>query len=390
MKLKKIIRYSTQVISKDDVSSVSKALKSSFITEGPLINNFEKKLTNYTKSKYATIVNSASSALIIACGALGLKKNDFLWTSPISFVSSANCAFFYNAKVDFVDINQNSFNLDVNQLELKLSKAKKQKKLPKIIVVVHLGGNPCDMKKIKRLSKKYKFSVIEDASHALGANYKNIKIGNPKYSDLSILSFHPVKMITTGEGGALMSNDYNLDKKIKSLRSHGIVREKKYLVNKKLPKWYYEQKYLSSNYRMTAFQAALGISQLKKIDKFTKERNNLAGIYEKKLKKLNIKFQLIDKNNKSSRHLFIILVDKKIRNKLYFYLEKNKIQTNLHYIPIYRHPYYKKFRFNKKNYKNSERYYEEALSIPLHCNISRKEQNYVINKIEYFLMINKR
>jgi dTDP-4-amino-4,6-dideoxygalactose transaminase len=193
-------------------------------------------------------------------------------------------------------------------------------------------------------------------------------------------------MITTGEGGALLTNNYKLDKKIKSLRSHGIIREKKYLKNKSLPKWYYEQKYLSSNYRMTAFQAALGISQLKKIDKFIKKRNYLARIYESKLKNLNIKFQLIKKDNKSSRHLFIILVHKKLRDKLYSFLDKNRIQTNLHYIPIYRHPYYTKFKFNKKKFSNSEKYYEQALSIPLHYSISKKEQNFIINKIKYFLI----
>jgi UDP-4-amino-4,6-dideoxy-N-acetyl-beta-L-altrosamine transaminase len=386
MQLKKrLIRYSTQSISVEDIKAVSKALNSDFLTEGPLIEKFEKKLAKHVGATKATAVCNASAALIIACNALKLIKNDYFWTTPISFAATANCALFFKARVDFVDINNDTFNIDVEKLENKLIYAKKNNKLPKILCVVHLGGNPCDLLKIKNLSRKYKFHIIEDASHALGAKYKKIKIGNSKYSDIVVFSFHPVKMITTGEGGALLTNNILLDRKIKSLRSHGIIRDKKYLNNKELPKWYYEQKYLSSNYRMTSFQAALGLSQLERISYFTKRRNQLAKIYEKRLSDLDIKIQYIDKNSKSSRHLFIILVQKKIRNKLYEYLAKNKIQTNLHYIPIYNHPYYKKFNYNKKNFINAEKYYSQAISIPLHCDLSRKEQNLVIKKINFFM-----
>ena len=383
-----MIPYARQNISKEDINFVKKILKSEYLTSGPATLRFEKKVAKYCSSKFAIATNSGTSALHISCLSLNLKKGDYVWTSPISFVASANCAFYFGAKVDFVDINEESFNIDVNKLKKKLEIAKKKNRLPKVLVVVHLGGNPCELSEIKKLSKKYKFFVIEDASHALGAKYNKIKIGNPKYSDVSILSFHPVKMITTGEGGALLTNSKNIDNKFKILRSHGIVKEKKYLQNKNLPKWYYEQRYLSSNYRMTSFQAALGISQLKKISTFTKIRNKLAQIYEKKLSGLPIRFQKIKKNSISSRHLFIILVEDKIRNKLYSFLDKNNIQTNLHYIPIYRHPFYKKFNFNKKNFKNAEKYYSKALSIPLHVQLSNKDQNFIIAKIKDFFKNN--
>jgi len=385
MELKKrLIRYSTQSISLDDVKAVTSALNSDFLTEGPIIEKFEKKLSNLVGAKNATAVCNASAALIIACNALRLRKNDYFWTTPISFASTANCALFFKARVDFVDINNETFNIDIEKLENKLINAKKINKLPKILCIVHLGGNPCDLIKIKNLSRKYKFHIIEDASHALGAKYKKIKIGNPKFSDIVVFSFHPVKMITTGEGGALLTNNINLDQKIKNLRSHGIIRDKKKLKNKSLPKWYYEQKYLSSNYRMTSFQAALGLSQLNKISYFVKKRNQLASIYQKKLNNLEIKFQYICEDNISSRHLFIILVEKKIRNKLYEYLARNRIQTNLHYIPIYKHPYYQRFNYEKKNFTNAEEYYSKALSIPLHCNLSSSDQNFIIKKIISF------
>lgn len=384
MKLKKLIRYSTQHIDNSDISAVNKVLKSDFLTEGPIIEKFEKKLCNYTKSKNAVAVNSASTGLIIACQALDLKKNDYLWTTPITFVSSANCAFYFKAKVDFVDINKDSFNIDIDELEKKLIISKRKKKLPKILIIVHLGGNPVDLKRIKSLSNKYNFSIIEDASHALGSKYRNIKIGNCKYSDIAVLSFHPVKSITTGEGGAVLTNKTNLNQKIKVLRSHGIVKEKLKLDNKNMPNFYYEQKYLSSNYRMTAIQAALGLSQMSRLDKFIKKRNMIAKIYNRELPKNIFDFQLIRSKDISSRHLFIVRLKNKLRNKFYNYLMKNNIQTNLHYIPVYRHPYYKNIKIDKKDFFNSEEYYSKAISIPIHFNLTKNQQRYIIKKIKFF------
>lgn len=384
MKLKRLIRYSTQHIDKSDISAVNKVLKSDFLTEGPIIKKFEQKLCKYTKSKNAVAVNSASTGLIIACQALNLKKNDYLWTTPITFVSSANCAFYFQAKVDFVDINKDSFNIDIDKLEKKLISSKRKKKLPKILIIVHLGGNPVDLKRIKKLSNKYNFSVIEDASHALGSKYEDIKIGNCKYSDIAVLSFHPVKSITTGEGGAVLTNKIKLNQKIKILRSHGIIKEKFKLSNKNMPNFYYEQKYLSSNYRMTAIQAALGLSQMNRLDKFIKKRNMIAKIYNKELPKNVFDFQFIRNKDISSRHLFIVRLKNKLRNKFYNYLMKNNIQTNLHYIPVYRHPYYDNIKIDKKNFFNSEEYYSKAISIPIHFNLTKNQQRYIIKKIKSF------
>lgn len=384
MKLKKVIKYSTQNIDSNDIKSVVKTLKSDYITEGPIVRKFEKVLCNFAKSKNATVVNSASTALIIACSALNLSNKDILWTTPITFVSSANCAFYFNAKVDFVDIDHDTFNLDVDKLEKKLISAKKKNKLPKILVIVHLGGSPCNLKKIRQLSKKYNFYIIEDASHALGAKYQKINIGNSIFSDITIFSFHPVKSITTGEGGALLTNNKQLHEKIQILRSNGIIKDRKKLTISNKPAWYYEQKFLSSNFKMNAIQAALGVSQMKRLKKFINKRNLIASKYEKKLPNKNLKFQKILKNTLSSRHLFIIYIDNNLRDKLYNFLKKNKIQTNLHYIPIYRHPYYKRFNINKKNFLNAEEYYSKALSLPIHFNLSNQEQNYIISKIKLF------
>ncbi len=385
MKSKKLIRYSTQHISKSDIRAVNKVLKSDYLTEGPVIEKFEKKLCKYTKSKNAIAVNSASTGLIIACQTLNLKKDDILWTTPITFVSTANCALYFQAKIDFVDINRETFNIDVSKLEQKLIVSKNKKKLPKILIVVHLGGNPVELSKIKQLSKKYNFAVIEDASHALGSKYKDIKIGNCKYSDIAVFSFHPVKSITTGEGGAILTNNSILNQKIKILRSHGIIKDKTLMKNKGMPNFYYEQKYLSSNYRMTSIQAALGLSQIDRLNMFIKKRNRIAKIYEKELPKDMIDFQFINKKNTSSRHLFIIKLKNKLRNKLYNFLMKNNIQTNLHYIPIYRHPFYNRMKIDKKKFSNSEEYYANALSVPVHFNLTNYQQKYIIKKMKSFL-----
>lgn len=383
---KNFISYNQPNINNSDITAVSKVLRSNQLTQGKVSKLFERTLTKYTNSKHCLLFNSASTALIAACKALDFNSNDYLWTSAISFVASSNCGLFFNSKIDFLDVNLDTFNIDIDLLKKKLETAKIKKKIPKAIVIVHLGGNPCDLEQIYKLSKKYGFKIIEDASHALGASYKNSKIGDCKYSDMCIFSFHAIKMITTGEGGAITMKNSNIFQKVSDLNSHGITRKTKIKKNKL--DWYYENYKLSSNFRLTDFQCALGLNQLKRINFFLKKRDVISQLYEKYLDKKNISFQKIKKSDFSSRHLFIILLkNKKIRNKLYEHLKLKKIQTNLHYIPIYNHPLYKENSLYKKiKLENSEKYYSRALSLPIHCNLDRKDVLKVIKEINLFFL----
>ena len=378
----KIFSYSKQTISKKDIKSVTKILKSNFLTQGPTIEKFENKIKKFVKSRYAVAVNSATSGLHLSCLSLGLKKNDYLWTVPNSFVASSNCALYCGAKVDFVDINSKTWNIDEVLLEKKLIKTPK-KKLPKILVVVHYAGEPVNLKKIYILSKKFNFKIIEDASHALGSKFQNDKIGNCKFSSTVVFSFHPVKPITTGEGGMVTTNNFKIYKKLKSLRSHGI--EKNNFTNKKkLKLWHYEQKDLGFNYRMNDIEASLGVSQLDNINFFLKKRNNLALRYKKKLLSLPIRFQEIDSKNYSSYHLFTINFLKKshIKNydKIFNFLRQKKIFVQKHYILIYKHPYYRKL-LGKLYLKNSEDFFNSVISLPLYPTLKLYEQDFIIKKL---------
>jgi len=370
------VPYSRQSINKKDIKSVSSVLKSNFLTTGPKIEEFEKKIISTFSPKFSVAVNSATSALHIACMALNLKKNDYLWTSPISFVASSNCGLYCDANIDFVDIDSNTFNISVEKLEKKLKRTSK-KKLPKIIVLVHLSGHPVNLKEVKKLSLKYKFKIIEDASHAAGSFYAGSRIGDCKYSDICIFSFHPVKTITTAEGGAILTNSKKIFKKAFLLRSHGIDKN----IKKNTNPWFYDQKFLGYNYRMNDIQAALGISQLSRLDTFIKKRNEIASIYRKYLNSDKIKFQNLLPESKSSMHLFIIRINSILRKKIYNNLKKKGIGTNLHYIPIYRHSFYKKLNFKKSDFQNSERYYKEAMSLPLYYDLKKNTQMEIINII---------
>lgn len=371
------IPYGRQNINQNDIDNVISVLRSDFLTQGPVVKTFEKDLAFFAKSKYAVAVNSATSALHIACLSLGLKKGDILWTSPISFVASSNCALYCGADVDFVDIDPQTYNMSTSQLEKKLVKAKKLNKLPKIIIPVHLAGQSCDMEKIHTLSKKFGFKIIEDASHAIGGKYKGKNIGNCTYSDITIFSFHPVKIITTGEGGAILTNDEKICGKVQQLRSHGITRDPREMTKHIDGPWYYEQIDLGFNYRMTDLQAALGISQLKRIDAFIKKRQKIVGLYNRLLanSKLILPYQKID--TKSSFHLYIIRVPSNgslIRSELFERLLANGILVNLHYIPIYKHPYYQtKYKIKDSDFPQAEKYYAEAISLPIFYDLKESE-----------------
>jgi len=383
-----MIPYGRQKIDAEDIKAVTKSLKQNLITTGPTTERFEKAISKKTQSKYCVATNSATSALHVSCLALDLKKGDWLWTSPNSFVASANCALYCGAKIDFVDIDPSTYNLSVKALKEKLKNAKKLKKLPKIIIPVSFAGQSCEMAEIKKLSKIYNFKILEDSSHALGGKYKNQPIGNCKYSDITVFSFHPVKMITTGEGGVAVTNKIDLFNKMSQLRSHGINRKPKSSKNKINSSWHYEQQLLGYNYRMTDFQAALGLSQLKKLDRFISERQKIFEIYNKNLKNLPIILPFIKKEMKSSLHLYVIKINKKnaeiIRNKLINYLMKFGIKTNLHYSPIHLQPYYRKLGFKKNYFKESENYSKSALSIPVYPGLKNKELKFIILKISTF------
>ena len=323
----KTLPYSRQFIDSNDIKSVVNVLKSDYLTQGKQVPKFEKNLASFTKAKFAVAVNSATSALHIACIAIGVKKNDRVWTTNTSFVASANCAAYCNAKIDFLDIELDTYNINIDFLEKKL-KVTKKKFLPKVIIVVHMGGQPADMIRLFKLSKKYKFKIIEDASHALGSSIGSERIGSCKYSDICVFSFHPVKPITSGEGGAALTNNKNFFEKMSILRNHGIEKNKKNMKNKKRGDYYYEQQLLGYNYRMSDIHAALGISQLKKIRLFIKERNKIANLYYKILKDLPIFLPKKINKNTSSYHLFIIRLkfcNEKMYKKMFGFIRSKKI-----------------------------------------------------------------
>jgi len=382
-----MINYSKQSINNSDIKAVSKTLKSNFLTQGPKTVEFETKIKKFTGAKYSVVVNSASSALLMSCLSLDLKKNDLIWTTPNTFAASANCIVLSGQKVDFVDIDDRNWNLSIEKLEIKLKKAKIKKKLPKAIIVVHLAGLPVDPIELKKLSKKYKFYIIEDASHSIGSKYYGKKVGCCKWSDLCVFSFHPVKIITTGEGGCVTTNSKKFYDKMMLVKNNGITKNSKNFNNYNLGPWYYEQQTMGYNFRMNDIMAALGISQLKRINLMLQKRNKIATIYKKELKNLPIEFQEIDKNFYSSYHLFIIKLtknNKNIHRKLFIFLRKNKIFVNLHYLPVHLHPFYRKMGFKKGNFPASENYSESAISIPIFPDLKLQNQKKVINLLKKF------
>ncbi len=384
--MSRMIPYAKQDISDGDIDSVIEVLKSDFLTQGNKVPLFEDIISERVGAKYALAANSATSCLYLSCLSLGLSKEDILWTSPITYVASANCALYCGAEVDFVDIDPLTWNISVEILEEKLKTARKIKKVPKILVLVHLAGNPCDLQKVFDLSKEYGFSIIEDASHALGSKYSGEHIGSSVYSDISVFSFHPVKNITTGEGGMILTNNQKLSEKIHLYRSHGITRDTKKMINKEEGLWYYEQLLLGFNFRMSDIHAALGISQMNSLDKFISKRNELSQIYTEELKGLPLTIQRVRKEDLSAWHIFVIhlkLKELKLsRLEIYNSLRNKGIGVNVHYIPVHLHPFYKNLGFNKGDFPNSENYYDGAITIPMFTKLKKKEIKYVIQALK--------
>ena len=377
MSRNKYIPYGHQWINNDDIKEMIKVLKSEWITQGPKVKEFEEELCKYTGAKYAVVVSSGTAALHIACLAAGIKKGDEVITSPITFVASANCVLYCGGKPVFADVQEDTVNIDPEEIKKKITKR------TKAIIPVHFAGHPCDLEEIHSLAKKYNLIVIEDACHALGAEYKGSKIGSCKYSDMTVFSFHPVKSITTGEGGAVLTNDKKLYEKLLMLRNHGITRKKAKL--KEEGRWYYEMQELGFNYRITDFQCALGISQLKKLDKFIEKRRKIANIYTKQLSKVdNIILPIEKKHVKSSWHLYYVrLKNPKKRRVVFDKLQKFGIGVQVHYIPVYRHPYYReRLGTLKDGYPKAEAYYRTTITLPIFPTLTKKRVEIIIKNFK--------
>ncbi|BDM62926.1 UDP-4-amino-4,6-dideoxy-N-acetyl-beta-L-altrosami ne transaminase [Shewanella sp. NFH-SH190041] len=378
-----MIPYGKQSINQQDIDAVINVLTSDFLTQGPKVPEFESKLSSLCKAKFAFAVNSATSALHIACCALGLGKGDWLWTSPITFVASANCGLYCGASIDFVDVDEATYNMCPRKLEEKLIVAKQQGRLPKIVIPVHLCGQSCDMEAIFRLSQEYGFKIIEDASHAIGGFYKGEPIGNCAYSDMTVFSFHPVKIITTAEGGAVLTNNAALAEKLALLRSHGVTRNTDLMEGESHGAWYYEQVALGFNYRMTELQGALGASQISRLSEFVQKRHKLAERYNQRLADLPIVLPKQHTDTYSSFHLYIIRLKlnllTKSRKQIFDELRDADIGVNVHYIPVHTQPYYQSLGFTVGDFPVAERFYSEAISLPLYADMTDTEQNEVIS-----------
>lgn len=377
-----MIPYGRQDITQADIDAVVGVLCSDFLTQGPQVPLFEQRVAQHVGAQHALAVNSATSALHIACLALGLGQGDWLWTTPITFVASANCGLYCGAQIDFVDIDPRTYNLCPQALERKLQKAEREGRLPKVLVAVHLCGQPCDMAAIHALSQRYGFKVIEDASHAIGGKYRGEFIGNGRYSDITVFSFHPVKIITTAEGGMALTNHTELANKMALLRSHGITREQAQMTQEADGPWYYQQIDLGFNYRMTELQAALGVSQMQRLNQYVARRHQLAQRYDELLKALPVTTPWQHPDSYSGMHLYVIRLqlDKVARThrQVFEALRELGIGVNLHYIPVHTQPYYQRMGFKPGDFPEAQRYYAEAISLPMFQTMTEAQQDEVI------------
>ncbi|MGO3642223.1 MAG: UDP-4-amino-4,6-dideoxy-N-acetyl-beta-L-altrosamine transaminase [Psychrobacter sp.] len=385
-----MIPYGRQDISQQDIDAVVEVLQSDFLTQGPKVPAFENSVMEACNAKYAVAVNSATSALHIACLALGLGKGDWLWTTPNTFVASANCGLYCGVQVDFVDIDPRTYNMSAKALEQKLVIAEKEGTLPKVVIPVHFSGQPCDMVAIRALSHKYGFKVIEDASHAIGGKYKEEPIGNCRYSDITVFSFHPVKIVTTAEGGVAVTNDTKLAEQLNILRSHGITRDEGLMTKPADGPWYYQQIELGYNYRMTDMQAALGVSQMQRLNDYVAKRHELAEHYNELLKDLPITLPWQHEDSYSGLHLYVIRLqlDKISKTHLEVFngMRDAGILVNLHYIPVHLQPYYQDMGFEEGQFPEAEQYYKEAISLPMFPTMTEQQQNQVVSTLKELLV----
>ncbi|MBT2772436.1 UDP-4-amino-4,6-dideoxy-N-acetyl-beta-L-altrosamine transaminase [Halomonas sp. ISL-60] len=386
-----MIPYGKQDITQSDIDAVVKVLTSDFLTQGPKVPAFEQKVAEHVGAKHALAVNSATSALHIACKALGLGSGDWLWTTPITFVASANCGLYCGARIDFVDIDPKTYNLCPKALEAKLQEAKRNNRLPKVLMAVHLCGQPCDMEALYNLGQRFGFRIVEDASHGIGGKYKGEFIGSGRYSDITVFSFHPVKIITTAEGGMALTNDEKLASRMNLLRSHGITRDQNLMTHEPDGPWYYQQVELGYNYRMTELQAALGISQMDRLDAFISRRHELAKRYDKLLKDLPVMTPWQHPDSYTGLHLYVIRLQlgaiNKTHRQVFESLREQGIGVNLHYIPVHTQPYYQDMGFKPEAFPKAMQYYREAISLPMFQGLTDEQQDAVVQVLKTALKV---